>query len=122
MLHLNRKHQKNFYGVFECNYMNSSSNHLLNIPFRQSKKELLHYIRKLTFRSKNKNELYYVTELWILALKFLFYFYCWRNAVKNDLIAPDLPLLGAFNDNKKSFSLVFQKWDDLWKNITLTYS
>ena len=50
-----------------------------------------------------------MTELWILALKFLFYFYCWQNAVKNDLIPPDLPLLGALNDNKKKLFLGFLK-------------
>ena len=80
--------RKMSYGVSECNYMNCLSNHLLNMLFLQSKKELLHQITKLPFRSKNKDEIYYVIQLSILALKFLFYFYCWRNAVKNDHVPP----------------------------------
>ena len=43
------------------------------------------------------------------SLKVLFYFYCCRNAVKNDLIPPDLPLSGEFNDNKKELFLGFLK-------------
>ena len=44
--------------------------------------------KAVPFRSKNKDEIHYVIQLSILALKFLFHFYCWRDAVKNDHIPP----------------------------------